>query len=240
MANSARKLRDFVPSHYYDELKPLLEAVGTGADTLNESRTEFWQETFLLHAPTEILDEIGRAWNIPRFEGESDTSYRLRIRSLKYNVTKENIRQAVLGIEGVEEVEIRDDFTGHFDAEADLSFPEFGNRGPLGLQNVKGCFSVLVTPEAAMPVDPNDPTGPQHTAHSFLGDFLGMTFISGTITPSSTGGSVVSLNENDLLALIQQKAPAGSGYRLLIKGATDKNVGNLQNQSNELNIGVFN
>ena len=160
---------------------------------------------------------------------ESVDDFKTRIRSIKYTCTPNNIVSNITRLGLSSNIRVIPDFTAfptgdQRDTELDLSAHgiagNFGNFGVLDLKLRYKCFSVVLIAPVIDPISFAD-------ADSYLD----------TNTWLGTEARVLdTLTINSIQALIKEKSPLGSAWRLLIKDFTPPTaVGNLASQQASLN-----
>ena len=157
---------------------------------------------------------------------ESDIDFANRVRGIKYNRTHENILENVRSVLGLTEVRIMDDYDASFLDNTDQRATDvqigtgvFGNQGPLDLKKRWGCFSVII----------DTPDRPP------LSFFDSNYYYDSNAWYDQIERQFSSLVAKIIFDLIKLKAPAGSGFRLLVKDFTGVNVGDLATQEESLN-----
>ena len=153
---------------------------------------------------------------------EADRDFQNRIRRIKYNRTIENLKTELAPVIGNIHVDVKPDFdanflsaTGASDRRSETVFNgthnskkvtinsvEYGNYGPLDFYKRKNCFSILLNVSIREPHSFFD--NDEFFDNSAFYDTRSRTFLEGQIPV--------------LQALIKQKAPAGSGWRILAAG----------------------
>jgi len=231
------KMRSWMPSHFREGDYDLFLDVATLAfEDLKKNIDDTFKETRISEANTEFLDVHGRERGIERVVyGSGDSAikepnrdYSNRVRRIKYNRTKQNIILNVQSVLGLTSVEVMNDseassfFEGVSDKRSqtvNLGGVTYGNYGPLDLKLRHNCFSVLL--ETPIP----DPL-------AFYDDNY---FFDDGAFMDERARTVDEIIVQIVKTLVKQKAPAGSGFRLLVKGFTGIDVGNESAQEADLN-----
>ena len=234
------KLRSWIPSHFRnDGFSIYIEAL---ASLLEDSRTQsnrLAQQTYISEANSDFLNFHGQERNLDRINYgtvnspvlEEDQDYQNRIRRIKYNRTKQNIINNVFSVTGVIDLDIVNDFeeeTNFFSGLRDkrastvtIDSSSYGNYGPLDLNLRQNCFSVIINTEDRVPLSFYDSQYFFDDGRSFYDTRSDRFFDENTIEIIKT--------------LIKAKAPAGSGFRILVMGFTGLSLGNETSQEEDLN-----
>ena len=233
--NWQEKIASWLPKHFKrQEYDPYIAVLGRLFETLNQDLSDHIDQTFVTRANPEFLAVHGKERGFSRINYgteqnpnlESDTDFSNRIRRIKYNRTHENILDNVRSVLGIVSIRIVDDYDASFLDNTDQRATDvqigtgiFGNQGPLDLKKRWNCFSVIIDTPDRPPL-------------SF--------FDSNYYYDSNAWYDQIERQFNSLVAkiifdLIKLKAPAGSGFRLLVKDFTGVNVGDLAAQEKSLN-----
>lgn len=234
--NWQEKITSWLPKHFKGrENDPYITVLGRLFETLNQDLNDYIDQTFITRANNEFLDVHGEERGFrrinygteqaPNFESNLDFSN--RIRRIKYNRTHENIIENVRSVLGVTDVRVVDDYDASFLDNTDqrativnINQSEYGNIGPLDFKKRWNCFSVIIDT-------------PDRPPFNF--------FDSDSYYDSNAWYDQQERNFNQLLAniifdLIKLKAPAGKGFRLLVKDFSSSTViGDEANQQKVLN-----
>ena len=237
MLNYKEKINSWLPSHFkgrdYDSI---INGMAKVFETAKTDLEDFITQTFISQANTEYLNvhakergfsrvNYGTAQS-PNFESNED--YQNRVRRIKYNRTKQNIIDNVRSVLGVVDVRVIDDYEADFLDDTDqratqvvITGGTFGNQGPLDLKKRFNCFSVMIDTPDEPPLSFYD------KGYYYDKDFFSIPAGTRKFSP------LIARIVNTLIAL---KAPAGSGYRLLVKDfAGSTTIGDETKQEQTLN-----
>ena len=237
MLSWEEKIRSWMPRHFAGrENNANIQAIAMVFSTLEKDLNDFIDQTFITRANSEFLDVHGSERGFSRINygtqltpsPELDIDYANRIRRIKYNRTKQNIISNVESVLGVAKVRVIDDYEADFLDDTDQRSTDvvisgqgpYGNQGPLDLKKRFNCFSVVIdTPE-------RPPLSFFDKEYFYDKDFY-------SIPPER----VFSKNLARIIYnLIKLKAPACSGFRILVKDfVTDPDIGNEAKQEENLN-----
>lgn len=233
------KLRSWIPNHFRNEgFSIYIEAL---ASILEDSRTQannLAQQTYISESNSDFLNFHGQERNLRRVNYgtvdspllEVDQAFQNRVRRIKYTRTKQNIIDNVFSVTGVIDLDIVNDFeeetnffSGLMDKRAStvtINETEYGNYGPLDLNLRQNCFSVIINTEDRIPLSFFDSEYFFDNGEAFY-DTRDRVFDENTIEIIKT--------------LTKAKAPAGSGFRILVKGFTGLSLGDESSQEEDLN-----
>ena len=235
--NFREKMLSWMPAHFRTQDYELyVSAAAAVFEDLKVNINDMFEETYISEAGSRYLDVHGRERGLsrvtygtpPNTVQESNTDFARRISRIKYTRTKENIIANVVSVLGFTEVEVRNDedqanfFSGASDKRAvnvDLGTESFGLYGPLDLKLRRKCFSVLLRTPIPNPLSYYDDS-------FFFDDGAFMDTRENIIN-----NAIIEV----LKTLIKQKAPAGAGFRILVKDFTGIPVGTEAEQEAELN-----
>lgn len=233
--NWLQKITSWLPKHFKGrENNPYLEVMGKLFETLNQDLDDHIEQTFITRANPEFLNVHGEERGFRRINYgteanpnfESDVDFANRIRRIKYNRTHENILDNVRSVLGVTSVRIVDDYESSFLDQTDqratdvqIGAGTFGNQGPLDLKKRLNCFSLII----------DTPDRPP------LSFFDSRYYYDSNAWYDQIERQFSSLVAKIIFDLIKLKAPAGAGFRLLVKDFTGVNVGDLATQEKSLN-----
>lgn len=235
----SEKLVSWAPSHFKTPFyTPYFDMAGALLEAAQKDFEDMVKETYIQLANTDdqghypvrkslpidsYLDEHAKERFFKRvvYEGapELDDVYQNRVRRIKYTRTKQNVIRNIASVTGILDARIVDDYeidvlsSGDSDKTSDVVGTasgtkvilsdglEYGNYGPLDLKKRQNCFSILIE-------------RPIRAPHAFFDSdafFNSLDFMDTKRRLLDEGLVKV------LQTLIQQKIPAGAGYRLLIK-----------------------
>ena len=232
--NFKKKMFSWMPKHFREgDYELYIDVMALAFQDLKARVDEIFQETRISEATTEFLNIHGRERGMKRvvYAGnmeESDEHFANRVRRIKYNRTKENIIDNVRSVINLTKIEVRNDLEdGSFlegvqDKRAltvNLGGISYGNYGPLDLKLRHNCFSVFIE----TPVPP--PLAFYDDSHFFDdGSFMDQR-------ERILDDSIIDV----IKTLVKQKAPAGSGFRVLVREFSGISIGNEAAQEAELN-----
>ena len=238
------KIRSWIPKHFKGRDNDAnIQAIAKCFETLDTDLKDYIEQTFITLANSEYLDVHGQERGFSRINYgttqspnlEEDADYANRIRRIKYNRTAENIINNVQSVLGVIDVRVIDDYLATFLDGTDqratnvvISGGTFGNQGPLDLKKRWNCFSVVIDT-------------PERPPLSFFDDkyYYGQTSSPPTDRTAWLDEGVrqfSSATARIIYELIKLKAPAGSGFRLLVKDFAGIDVGDESEQEANLNL----
>ena len=230
------KLKSWIPLHFREgSYEPYVRMAGEVLDDLQKKIDDTFDETFISQSNSEFLPIHASERGISRVSygtppaPETLDHFRNRTRRIKYNRTSENIITNLESISPITSARVVWDYpdgvvqtTGdkRSDTLAALYPPaNWGNFGPLDFKKRMNCFSVVIEFPVPPPLSHLDD-------REFFDD---QAFFD---TRDRTFDENTALAVKDLIA---RKAPAGSGFRLLVKGFNGLTIGDEQAQQNELN-----
>ena len=236
------KIIKWIPEHFTGvNYNVYFRSTASLLDELQKVLQEHLQETFIAQANKPYQPPINRRGSYQDLtfldihaqerglerlsytaKAEADANFQNRIRNIKFNRTNQNIINNLLPVTGNVSVKVEPDFDANFldasgasDKRAETVYSgtigqktvtiggaSYGNYGPLDYLKRKNCFSVLLDVTIREP-------------HSFFNDdefYNALAFYDERSRTFLAGQFPV------LQALIKQKAPAGSGWRILAKG----------------------
>ena len=237
------KIITWIPNHFTgQQYDAYFQAMGGLLDDMQVNVDQLLKETYISTANTpykppipvrdsyqdlSFLDIHAQERGLTRLsfaKAEADQALQERIRRLKFTRTKENIKENIKDFVGAVDLEIvydydasflsgtadkRSDFIGNISQsnKATAKQVTIGNTvyalyGPLDWHKRVNCFSVLLDLEKREP-------------HSY---FDNDAFYDNRAFYSERERTIDDSSVATLINLIKQKAPAGAGFRLLVKG----------------------
>ena len=237
MLSWEQKIRSWLPKHYNGvDNDAIIKGMAIVFTTLEGDLNDYITQTFITEANTEYLNVHGKERGFARITNESDTDYANRIRRIKYNRSHQNIIENVQSVLGITNVRVIDDYETDLldnmdstDTDVVISGGTFGNQGPIDLKKRFNCFSVVL----------DAPKRPPFAFYDDVHDAQG-------VKPSYDLNEWYDVKEKEfnsatakvIFNLIKLKAPAGSGFRLLVKDFDGITIGTTAQQEQRLNEGI--
>ena len=232
------KITGWMPPHFRtDNYKPYLKVAGEVFNELQTQIEQMFDETFISQANSEFLPIHAKERGYSRIsygptgdiKPETLVSWANRVRRIKYNRTSANILRNLESVAPIFNAKVVLDYpdgvltaTGDNrtdDLEADYPSASWGNYGPLDKKKRFKCFSVVIE----FPIPP---------PLSLLDDEY---FLDDNAYLDDRSRIFDERTAFAIKALVGRKAPAGAGWRLLIKGFDGVTVGTEAEQETELN-----
>lgn len=144
------KLVSLVPSWYFQD-PDVQQALAYGQAKIFEQIAtdvqEHFDATFIERSEGEFLDEHGYERTTPRFEGEADNQYQIRVRNLSAQYNIHDLKSILDKLVITGSVEIREDWKG----DAFFNRESFFNRATIVLDDIVNVFTIVVDKQVRRP-----------------------------------------------------------------------------------------
>ena len=144
------RLKGWVPAWWFEEEEnneAVFQAIAAVCAKLDSVGLQHVTQTFICQAEAGYLDEHGAERNTPRFAGELDVQYRIRVKNIINSSNCPAIKGIVDALLDVGEATIVEDF----DSAIFLNSEEFYNRGSILVTEIMNTFSIIVDNQVHAP-----------------------------------------------------------------------------------------